>query len=148
MKYAYYGAEHNDIHTSSPDYPGVNTPQQLYSALTKVWCVETCTPNLQSRWSKDNMTDGQCSITALLVQEMFGGEVYGIRLLGGAVHCYNEVNGHIIDLTSEQFGDKAKSLQYNKNPLLERDQQLADEVKRLRYELLRAKLKALLTGDQ
>ena len=70
---------------------------------------------MRKDWSKDNKTLGQCSITAFLLQDIFGGEVYGVKLDDGAYHCYNVVDDHIIDLTSEQFGDK--ELEYKKeNP--------------------------------
>lgn len=52
------------------------------------------------------MTLGQCSITAFLAQDIFGGKVYGIERPNGSIHCYNIVNEYVFDLTSEQFGDE------------------------------------------
>ncbi len=42
-------------------------------------------------WTPDNKTLGQCSITAFLAQDIFGGKVYGIPLPEGGVHCYNMI---------------------------------------------------------
>jgi len=60
---------------------------------------------MRDEWTKENITLGQCSITAFLAQDIFGGKVYGVPRPGGTFHCYNEVDRHIFDLTSEQFGD-------------------------------------------
>lgn len=33
---------------------------------------------MQEAWSQDNYSLGQCSITAFLAQDIFGGKVYGL----------------------------------------------------------------------
>ena len=58
---------------------------------------------MQEKWSEANPTCGQCSITAFLVQDIFGGEVYGVSLGDGNYHCFNKVGDAVFDLTSEQF---------------------------------------------
>ena len=50
------------------------TLRALYRTLRRAWCRETCAPRLRGDWSEENPTLGQCSITAFLVQELFGGE--------------------------------------------------------------------------
>ena len=56
----------------------------LFDVLSDgIWRIETCAPRLRVDWSDDNITLGQCSITAFLVQDIFGGEVYGILRPGG-----------------------------------------------------------------
>ena len=82
---------------------------------------------------------GQCSITAFLAQDIFGGEVYGILRPGGNYHCYNVVGKCVFDLTSEQFGDEV--LSYEDNPIQSREVHFAKEEKRLRYEYLKERLK-------
>jgi hypothetical protein len=99
---------------------------------------------MQDEWSESNKTLGQCSITAFLVQDIYGGTVYGILRPGGNYHCYNDVDGHVFDLTSEQFGEEAASLVYEGNPVQEREVHFAKEEKRLRYEHLKAMLKEVL----
>ena len=104
-----------------------------------MWRAETCAPRLRDGWTPENKTLGQCSITAFLAQDIFGGEVYGIRRPDGNYHCYNVVNGRTFDLTSEQFGDE--KLCYEGNPEQLRETHFAKEEKRLRYELLRRLLR-------
>ncbi len=117
---------------------GVRTPDDLYRALSSVWCAETCAPRMRSQWSTDNPTLGQCSVTAFLVQDLFGGEVYGVPLGDGNYHCFNVVNGCVFDLTSEQFG--GERLDYSLRFPQSRKAHFAAEEKRLRYELLKSRL--------
>ncbi len=143
MSYRFYGSENADCAPISDEYPSISSPRELYDALSEIWCADTCAPRMRSEWTKDNKTKGQCSITAFLVQDIFGGTVYGIPLGDGSVHCYNDVNGHIFDLTSEQFKENAKNLVYENNPEQKRETHFAKEEKRLRYEYLKKALKAL-----
>lgn len=112
----------------------------LYDELSEVWSLDTCAPRLRPDWSPENRTLGQCSITAFLVQDLLGGKVCGIPLADGSVHCFNEALGCVFDLTSAQFGDTA--LDYENRPEQSREAHFADEGKRQRYELLKARLLA------
>ena len=138
MKYEYFGNEVKDIHPLNNLYRGIKTPQQLYKALSHIWSIETCAPRLRKDWSKENMTLGQCSITSFLVQDIFGGEVYGVKLPDGGVHCFNVVDGKKFDLTSEQFGEE--KLIYELDLPQTREEHFKDENKKARYELLKAGL--------
>lgn len=138
--YRFYGWEQADVPAMTDEYPGIRTPLDLYDALSAgIWRAGTCAPRLRDGWSEENRTLGQCSITAFLVQDIFGGRVYGILRPGGNYHCYNVVDGHTFDLTSEQFGDE--KLCYEGNPEQLRETHFAKEEKRLRYELLRRLLR-------
>lgn len=97
---------------------------------------------MRSDWTKENKTLGQCSITAFLVQDIFGGKVYGIKRPGGNFHCYNVIGNAKFDLTSEQFGEEV--LDYTNNPEQFREVHFAKEEKRLRYESLKQRLKDYL----
>ena len=120
------------------EYEDINTPRELYDALSEIWCEYTCAPRMRENWSKENRTLGQCSITAFLAQDIFGGKVYGILRDGGNYHCYNVVGESVFDLTSEQFGEEI--LDYADNPEQFREVHFAKEEKRERYEYLRGKL--------
>ncbi len=141
MKYAFYGWETALVPAITDEYPGITDPQKLYEALSQIWCADTCAPRMRENWSRENMTLGQCSITAFLAQDIFGGKVYGIKRPGGNYHCYNVIGDCVFDLTSEQFG--AEKLCYDDNPEQLREVHFAKEEKRLRYEYLRQKLKEL-----
>ena len=112
------------------------TPRDCYDILSDIWCADTCAPRMRDSWSPDNKTLGQCSITAFLIQDLFGGKVYGILRPGGNYHCFNAVGDCVFDLTSEQFGDVR--LDYSNCPEQLREVHFAKEEKRQRYEKLKA----------
>ena len=99
QKYQFYGWEKASVPAITFDYPGIKTPLDLYDALCDIWCADTCAPRMRDNWSPDNKTLGQCSVTAFLAQDIFGGKVYGIPREGGNYHCYNVVGDCIFDLT-------------------------------------------------
>lgn len=142
MEYRFYGWEHADMPPANPRYARVKTPRDLYDLLSGLWCAKTCAPRLRAQWSPEDRTLGQCSITAFLAQDIFGGRVFGILRPGGNFHCYNVVSGRAFDLTSEQFSDC--TLDYTENPEQFRELHFAADEKRLRYELLKARLDAAL----
>jgi len=131
--YNFYGWESANI----VDSYGL-TPRDYYDLLLKCWCKDSCAPRLQDMWTSDNPTLGQCSITAFLMQDIYGGEVRGILRPGGNYHCFNVVGDCVFDLTSEQFGDEI--LDYTDCPLQSREVHFAKEEKRLRYEALKRDL--------
>ncbi len=132
-KYGFYGWETADVKEAH----GL-TPRDMYDLLSELWCAETCAPRMRSEWSPENRTWGQCSVTAFLIQDLYGGKVYGVPLEDGSVHCFNDVDGCVFDLTSEQFGDTA--LNYSGCPEQFRENHFAKEEKKKRYESLREKL--------
>ena len=132
-QYNFYGWETADIQA-----PNGMTPRDLYDLLSGIWCSYTCAPRLREGWSRENPTLGQCSITAFLAQDIFGGKVYGVLRPGGNYHCYNVVGDCVFDLTSEQFGDE--KLDYTNNPEQFREVHFTKEEKRLRYEYLKNEL--------
>ncbi|MCR4990932.1 MAG: hypothetical protein K6A38_08730 [Lachnospiraceae bacterium] len=117
--------------------------RDYYDILSDLWSLDTCAPRLREGWSEDNKTLGQCSITAFLIQDIFGGKVYGIPRSGGNYHCFNEVDGCVFDLTSEQFKDE--KLDYSDRTEQFREVHFQKEEKRKRYELLKKRLSDALS---
>lgn len=144
MSYQFYGWETADAKPVHAEYEAVQSPQMLYDLLSEIWCADTCAPRMRADWCPENKTLGQCSITAFLVQDIFGGKVYGILRPGGNYHCYNVIGDCCFDLTSEQFGEEAKELAYEGNPEQFREVHFAKEEKRLRYEWLKGALRERL----
>ena len=134
-EYKFYGWESADV----KEKHGL-TPRDFYDLLSGIWCADTCAPRMRERWSPENKTLGQCSITAFLLQDIYGGKVYGVPLEDGNYHCFNDVDGCLFDLTSEQFG--GVKLNYNGCPEQFREVHFAKVEKRQRYELLKSRLLA------
>ena len=131
--YQFYGWEATRVRDSL----GL-TPCDYYDLLSDSWCAETCAPRMRKDWTIENRTLGQCSITAFLIQDIYGGKVYGVPLGDGNFHCFNDVNGCVFDLTSEQFGDTR--LDYANCPEQDRAVHFAKAEKKERYELLKERL--------
>lgn len=138
--YRFYGWETADI----KDKNGL-TPRDYYDLLSGIWSAETCAPRMRAEWSPENKTRGQCSITAFLMQDIFGGEVLGVPLKDGNFHCFNRVGKCVFDLTSEQFGEIR--LDYADRPVQSREVHFSKEEKRQRYEALREKLSAAVVNS-
>ena len=139
-QYNFYGWQKADI----KDRQGL-TPRDYYDLLTGIWDADTCAPRMRDDWSEDNPTLGQCSITAFLMQDIYGGDVLGLPLGDGNYHCFNAVGDYVFDLTSEQFGDRA--LDYAHYRPQKREDHFARAEKKARYELLRKRLMAALDGE-
>ena len=144
MSYGFYGWEHALMPQINEKFSGIKTPQHLYDMLSGIWCANTCAPRMRGGWTPENKTMGQCSITAFLVQDIFGGKVFGILREGGNYHCFNVVDGVVFDLTSEQFGDEV--LDYDNVTEQFREVHFAKEEKAERYEYLKAELLRNLAG--
>lgn len=148
-EYKFYGHESvGDVHVVNRLYKGIETPYDLFDKLSKIWCADTCAPRMRDDWTPYNMTLGQCSITAFLVQDIFGGEVYAMPTDNGGLHCYNKVGDCVFDLTSEQFGERAKDLVYDLSLLQSRDSKdhFAKPEKKARYEYLCGRLPRQYNG--
>jgi len=84
----------------------------LDDALRASWAADTCSPDDLARagWQPNNPAWGHCDVTALVVNDIFGGD-----LMVGEVHCGGEQHGFHwwnrlpsgveLDLTREQFRD-------------------------------------------
>ncbi|MDT0444566.1 YunG family protein [Streptomyces johnsoniae] len=84
----------------------------LDKALRSSWAADTCSPDDLARagWQADNPSWGHCDITALLVNDIFGGNLMlGDVHRGGerqGFHWWNLLpSGVELDLTREQFKD-------------------------------------------
>lgn len=69
----------------------------VFRAVERAW-----SPASSTVWRQDNPAAGQCSVTALLLQEMLGGHLLKTRV-GDAWHFYNDFGGGRVDLTAGQF---------------------------------------------
>jgi hypothetical protein len=109
------------------------TPVDLYRAISRVWSADTSSPT--HAWSPSNPAQNHCSITSLIVNDYFGGEILSTQTAGGT-HFYNLIDGRRWDLTVSQF---AEPVPYD-DTRSTREAALADTSPQ-KYELLKARLR-------
>ena len=103
----------------------------LYDKLRAAWSTAT-----GGKWRPDNPAAGQCSVTALVVQDELGGDILKTDV-DGAWHFYNRIDGRRIDFTMSQFDSP---IGYDDLPS-NRQEALADTSFK-QYELLLGRLRS------
>lgn len=120
----------------------------IENAIRAAWGADTCEPQYRHRWHPGNPARGQGGITALLVQDLLGGELLlGEVFVDGIQTEYQWWNrfapGTELDLTRHQFGPEET---------VTRGRAVARPADpgRLRegYELLRSRVLPVLDGER
>jgi len=70
---------------------------QIEQYLLKCWSLKT-----SSKWTLENPYKGQCGVTALVINDLFGGNILKTEV-EGQWHFYNRIDGECYDFTSKQF---------------------------------------------
>ena len=114
---------------------------ELKQLLVQAWRKETCSPRLRDKWNEENPSLGQCAITALIVNDFFGGKIMRCMASSGS-HYYNIIDDERIDLTVDQFLDEIP--QYENGEERTREYLLSNEDTNNRYLLLNKNLQELI----
>ena len=135
----YYGEEFGDtIQVKNSVYEEIKTLNDLFGILLKCWDKETAYPASQADYIKDNdPTYGQCTITAIIVNDIFGGTIHKIKIDGRGTHFFNKIDGHYIDLTRDQFDLYNINVNYEQNEEVTKEQCLNNEDTLRRYHVLK-----------
>lgn len=81
----------------------------IENVIRSSWSLETCDPVDAPLWTAEAPARGQCAVTALVVQDLLGGEllmsdVWHANGSRQGVHYWNRLAGGMeLDLTREQF---------------------------------------------
>jgi len=113
----------------------------LNEALRQSWCAETANGD----WSLNNPSQNQCAITALVVQDYFGGDLLRCLMTDGDSHYWNRLpDGTELDLTEDQFvHTQSKPLKEN-YVIRNREYVLSFPDTATRYNLLKSKIEAFI----
>lgn len=76
------------------------TPIDLYHVIKHAWSEATCCDG----WDPSNPCKNQCSVTALAVHHVFGGDIVTTATKGGK-HFYNRIGDAHWDLAADQFDE-------------------------------------------
>lgn len=112
------------------------TPNELYEVLRGSWSVES-----GGKWLPSNPARGQCSVTALLVQDVLGGDILKTDV-DGAWHFYNRIVGRRWDFTASQF---EKPISYQDFPSGRKE--AFSDTSLEKYQLLRCRVLAATRLD-
>lgn len=121
----------------------------LEKALLKSWSKETS--YFPAEWNELNPSFGQCAITALIVNDYFGGDIVWSEAIlpnGQKIsHFFNMVKGKEVDLTHSQFPEGTivpKGVEKKKDFASTREFMLSSDNTKKRYELLKEKVRNCL----
>lgn len=112
--------------------------EYLKNILKDCWSYETCSPSLKENWNDNNPSLGQCAITALIINDVWGGKIMRCMTSSGS-HYYNLIDNKIVDLTADQFLGEIPL--YNEGQERTREYLLQNEDTKKRYLLLSILLK-------
>jgi hypothetical protein len=74
--------------------------KKILEALGKSWSIHT-----SSKWARENLANGQYSVTAIVLQEHFSGDILKTKI-GEFWHFYNRIEGSVYDFTKSQFSSE------------------------------------------
>ena len=80
----------------------------LQAAIRQSWGLETCDPTDAGEWTPANPSRGQCAVTAMVVHDVFGGQLLEaeVHVQDGSrqgFHYWNRLADGDVDLTRDQF---------------------------------------------
>jgi hypothetical protein len=84
------------------------TADELHRHFLAAWGPDTCYPDMSEEWTPENPSRDQCGMTALVVQDILGGDliIAEVHVDGDQVghHYWNRLpDGSEVDLTGDQF---------------------------------------------
>ncbi len=109
--------------------------EKIRDTLLECYSKDLCYPKMQCSWNNDNKHFGMSLITALIVNDYFGGNICKIYV-AGISHYYNLIDNEIIDLTSKQFNF---NIDYKNYEIINREKILTEDTK-YRYNILKKRL--------
>lgn len=132
------GEDYDDIRVINAKYEGINTLKDLFMILVKCYRREMAHPSCQDDWTESDPTLGQSQITAMLVNELFGGEIYETDIDGRA-HYFNKIDGRYVDLARDHYDELFAAVPYENGKTTEEKALVSEEVAD-RYEMLKKKI--------
>ena len=110
--------------------------EDLQKACYASYARDLCYPSVQKFWNEENKCFGMCTITALIVQDYFGGKLCKMKV-GDTLHYFNLIDREIVDFTASQFENK---VEYENYQVAYRKQILKIQNVKNRYYLLKERV--------
>jgi len=119
--------------------------ESFKTALNESWGKDTAYWKDAEGWTKENPALGQCAITALLFNELYGGKIYSGVSDTGIVHYWNRKFGIKRDFTKQQFPRK---MRFTNVKRWTREELLASGNVAERYEMLKSRVIEKMKGNK
>lgn len=117
------------------------TINDLENVLINCWSVETAFSGDRKNWSLERKSTGQCTVTAMIVYDFFGGRIVrGYSNKYKLFHYWNEIEGRKIDLTFKQFSYDKSDIVFDKIIYKSKKELMRIRSVRNRYLLLKGKV--------
>lgn len=114
----------------------------LKRLLLTTWSANTA----QGEWTPECPSLNQCAVTALVVQDFFGGDLLRCKMTNGNSHYWNRLpDGNELDLTADQFDHIEAQPLKNDFVIRDRDYVLSFPETVKRYILLKEKIALLIS---
>lgn len=97
---------------------GIWTLMEAVRALKENW--DRSTSERPDEWSENNAACGQCAVTAIILQGLFGGDIVRGISSQAIVHYWNIIEGTTVDATRAQFAETETFTSIEVNPDSER----------------------------
>ncbi len=145
----HYFNEHRFDIKPVKEVKGIHNLDDLFKILINCYCRETAYPSCQKEYDDYyDPTYGQCAITAMIVNDIFGGTIHKIRVDGGSTHYFNKINNLYFDLTSDQFSLYEIDVDYEPNEEIPREYCGKNKDTAKRYEILNKKMYDFINGKR
>ena len=79
--------------------------------MVQSYSKDLCYFKVGSLWNRENSYIGMCAITALVVQDYFGGDIAKIKV-DGISHYFNFIQNQVVDFTVKQFSKEVSYHDY------------------------------------
>lgn len=109
--------------------------RNMQKLLLKCYSKDLCYPKVQDDWNENNKCFGMSSITSLIINDYFSGDICKV-CVDEVSHYFNLIDNKVIDLTSSQFNH---DIEYKDYQIIDREMVLIDDVKN-RYNILKTRL--------
>ncbi|MED1598692.1 MULTISPECIES: YunG family protein [Bacillus] len=110
--------------------------ENIKNILLQSWSIES-----SSKWTLNNPAMGQCGVTALVINDLYGGEILKTELEEGW-HFYNEINEKRYDFTESQFPSSIEYMDVPSN----REEAFADTNDK-QYNYLKQRVNEKITNE-
>lgn len=114
------------------------------NVLYYAWAPETAYIQDRNNWEESRPYIGQCTVTAMLVHDYFGGKIVrGKSEKYDIIHYWNIIDGERIDLTFKQFLPDKADIVFENIKIIDKSRLTRIKSVNVRYQILKKRYESL-----